>query len=362
MNMSHPQQHNEEKVKVGISIGDINGVGMELIIRILSDNRLLQDITPVVYGSSKIASFYRKALAIQEFNFHLINNASEAARNKANLVNLWQEEIPVTPGQSSDTGGKYAFLSLEAAVKDLASGKVDVLVTAPINKLNMQSEQFKFPGHTEYLASIAGVDEALMMMVAGDLRVGMVTAHVPLNKVSSLITKDRIMNYARKMNQSLIRDFGVRKPRIAVMGINPHAGENGLLGEEDKNVIEPAVNALRNEGILAFGPYAADGFFGSGNFRNFDGILAMYHDQGLAPFKALSFDEGVNYTAGLPVVRTSPDHGTAYDLAGKGTASESSFRNAIYLAKDIYLHRRFHRENTANPLQPQVKAERNERD
>lgn len=360
--MSQPNITNDDKVKVGISIGDINGVGMEIIIKTLSDNRLLQDITPIVYGSSKIASYYRKTLNIPEFNFYSVNSADDALRNKANLVNCWQDEVQINPGQATEAGGKYAFMSLEAAVKDLASGKVDVLVTAPINKQVMQSDQFRFPGHTEYLASVAGVDEALMMMVAGELRVGMVTAHVPLNKVSSLITRERIASYVRKMNQSLIRDFGVRKPKIAVMGINPHAGENGLLGDEDKNIIEPAVSALRNEGIMVFGPYAADGFFGSGNFKNFDGILAMYHDQGLAPFKALSFDEGVNFTAGLPIVRTSPDHGTAYDLAGKGLAAETSFRNAIYLAKDVYLQRKFHREVTANPLQPQVKAERGDRD
>ncbi|MBX7094833.1 MAG: 4-hydroxythreonine-4-phosphate dehydrogenase PdxA [Flavobacteriales bacterium] len=357
------QQHtSEDRVRIGISVGDINGVGMEIILKSLADNRLFGEITPIVYGSSKLASYYRKVLQMNEFNFHLINSATEAQKNKANLVQVWNEEMNITPGEATSLGGKYAFQSLEAAVKDLASGKIDVLVTAPINKLVMQSDQFKFPGHTEYLASIAGVDEALMMMVGGSLRVGLVTAHVPLKEVSTLITKDKIIRTAQRMNQSLIRDFGIRKPRIAVLGINPHAGENGLLGEEDRNVIEPAINALRNEGIMAFGPYAADGLFGSGNFRNFDGILAMYHDQGLTPFKALSFDEGVNFTAGLPVVRTSPDHGTAYDLAGKGSASEASFRNAIYLAKDVFLNRKFYKEINSNPLQPQVKAERNERE
>ncbi|HAA00764.1 MAG TPA: 4-hydroxythreonine-4-phosphate dehydrogenase PdxA [Flavobacteriales bacterium] len=356
------QSHNDHKVRVGISVGDINGVGMEIIIRTLADNRILQDIVPVVYGNSKLASYYKKALNLPEFNFHSIQNASDAVRNKANLVNCWNDEVTFTPGEANSTGGKYAFISLEAAVKDLAGGKLDVLVTAPINKEVMQSDQFRFPGHTEYLASIAGVDEALMMMVAGDLRVGVLTGHIPLNQVSSQITKDRLQAVVKRMNQSLIRDFGIRRPRIAVLGLNPHAGENGLLGEEDKNIITPAIQSLRNEQLMVFGPYPADGFFGSGNFRNFDGVLAMYHDQGLAPFKSISFNEGVNFTAGLPVVRTSPDHGTAYDLAGKGTADETSFRNAIYLAKDVFLQRRFHKEITANPLQAQVRSERSERE
>lgn len=356
------QNHSENRVRVGISVGDINGIGMEIIIKTLSDNRILQDITPVVYGSSKLASFYRKVMNVQEFSFHLINNADEARDNKANLVNVWNEEVTISMGEANSTGGTYAFKSLEAAARDLASGKVDVLVTAPINKLVMQSDQFKFPGHTEYLAQMANVDEALMMMVAGNIRVGLVTSHVPLKEVSSLLTKERILNRVRQINQSLIRDFGIRRPRIAVLGLNPHAGENGLLGEEEKNTIEPAIRQAASEGLMVFGPYGADGFFGSGNFKNFDGILAMYHDQGLTPFKTLAFDEGVNFTAGLPIVRTSPDHGTAYDLTGKNLANEASFRQAIYLAKDVFLQRKFHREITANPLQPQVKQDRNDRE
>ncbi|MFZ5554523.1 MAG: 4-hydroxythreonine-4-phosphate dehydrogenase PdxA [Bacteroidota bacterium] len=351
---------NDGTIKVGVSIGDINGIGMEVIIKTFADNRVLQDVTPVVYGSSKIASYYKKNLNLNEFNFHLIRDSAEAQPKKANLVACWEEEVIVNMGQANETGGKYALRSLEAACKDLAAGKIDVLVTAPLNKNMMQSERFKFPGHTEYLANLSNVEEALMMMVGGNLRVGVVTGHIPLSAVSQKITKDRVLKYIRLMNQSLIRDFGVRKPKIAVLGVNPHAGENGLLGEEDRNHIEPAVKQAKQENIVAIGPYAADGLFGSGNFKNFDGILAMYHDQGLAPFKALSFDEGVNFTAGLPVVRTSPDHGTGYDLCGKNIASEASFRNAVYLAKEIFLARKFHKEINANPLQVQVVAEKGE--
>ncbi len=362
MSASASPPHPDYKIKVGITCGDINGIGMEIILKTFSDNRMLQDITPVVYASSKIASYYRKALGANEFNFTQVQSASEAAPRKANLINCWNEEVTVTPGQANATGGTYALKSLEAAVKDLAAGQIDVLVTAPVNKQVMQSDKFRFPGHTEYLASLSNVEEALMLMVSGDLRVGVVTGHVPLSSVPGLITRDQLIRHIRLMNQSLIRDFVVRKPRIAVLGLNPHAGENGLLGDEDKNEIIPALEQARKENIVAMGPYPADGFFGSGAFKKFDGVLAMYHDQGLVPFKALSFGEGVNYTAGLPIVRTSPDHGTAYDIAGTGTASEASFRNAIYLAKDIWQNRRFHREINANPLQAQVKNERGDRE
>ena len=351
-----------ERIRVGISIGDVNGIGMEVIMKTLLEPKIYQDITVLVYGSGKIASFYKKVLNMNDFNFNVIQNAEEAQAKKPNLINCWNDDVVINMGQANETGGKYAFKSLEAAVKDLASGKIDVLVTAPINKQVMQSDNFKFPGHTEYLASLSNVDEALMMMVAGDLRVGVLTGHIPLNKVPSMITRDRIVNHIRKMNQSLIRDFGIRKPRIAVLGLNPHAGEQGLLGEEDKNIIEPAVLSMKSENIIAVGPYAADGFFGSGNFKNFDGILAMYHDQGLSPFKALAFDQGVNFTAGLPIVRTSPDHGTGYDITGKNIADESSFRNALYLACDVLNNRRLYKEINANPLQQQVKIERNERE
>lgn len=348
----------KDHIRVGISCGDINGIGMEIIIKTLADPLFQQSFTTVVYGSGKIAGYYRKNMGLNDFSFNIINSAEEIKAKKANLINLWNEEVIVNMGQSTETGGKYALRSLEAATKDLAAGKIDVLVTAPINKHNIQTDRFRFPGHTEYLAQMANVNEALMFLVSDDLRIGVVTGHIPISQVAQNITKDKIVRMAKIMNQSLIRDFGIRKPKIAVLGLNPHAGDQGLIGDEDKNIIEPAVSALKNEGILAMGPYPADGFFGAGNFKNFDGILAMYHDQGLVPFKTLSFGSGVNFTAGLPIVRTSPDHGTAYDQVGKGTADESSFRNAIYLATDIYLNRKFLKEITANPLQQQIATEK----
>lgn len=347
-----------ENIKIGISCGDINGVGMEIIIKTLSEPMFQQSFTTVVYASGKIAGYYRKNMNMNDFSFHIINSAEEMKQHKPNLVNVWNEEVVVTPGQANEVGGKYALRSLEAATKDLAAGKIDVLVTAPINKQTIQSEKFNFPGHTEYLAKMSNVNEALMLMVSDNLRIGVVTGHIPVNQIAQNLSKDKIARVARILNQSLIRDFGIRKPKIAVLGLNPHAGDNGLIGEEDKTMIEPAIASLKNEGILAMGPYSADGFFGSGNYKNFDGILAMYHDQGLIPFKTLSFGSGVNYTAGLPVVRTSPDHGTAYDIVGKGTSDESSFRSAIYLATDIYMNRKFQKEITANPLKQQIAPEK----
>jgi 4-hydroxythreonine-4-phosphate dehydrogenase len=343
-----------QKVKVGISIGDLNGIGMEVIIKTLLDNRVLQDFTPIVYGSTRVASYHRKALGINDFSFSPIKDASDANSKKANLVNCWDEEVKMQLGLSSDTAGEYALKSLEAATSDLASGKIDVLVTAPINKRSIQSDKFNFPGHTEYLANMSNVDEALMLMVSDNLRVGVVTGHIPLSEVSKELTKEKIAEKIELMHNSLVRDFGVRKPKIAVLGLNPHAGERGLMGEEEGNIISPAIKKAKDNGMMVFGPYPADGLFGSSNFKNFDGILAMYHDQGLAPFKALSFGSGVNYTAGLPIVRTSPDHGTAFEIAGKGKAEASSFRNAMYLARDIFLNRKDHKELTANPLTPQL--------
>lgn len=349
-------QQQNENTKIGISIGDVNGIGMEIIIKTFTDNRILENITPIVYGSGKIASYYKKALNMNEFNFHVVNNTDDVKPQKANLINVWNEEVVINMGQATENGGKYAFRSLEAAVKDLAAGKIDALVTAPINKKLLQTDRFKFPGHTEYLANLSNIDEALMMMVADDLRVGLVTTHLPLKEVSAVITKERLIKKIKMMHSSLQRDFGIVKPKIAVLGLNPHAGEAGLLGLEEKNIIEPVIHQVFNEGIVAIGPYPADGFFGSGNFKKFDGILAMYHDQGLTPFKALAFNTGVNYTAGLPIVRTSPDHGTGYDIAGKGMADENSFRRAVLLARDIYLQRKRHKQMNANPLQKQQVA------
>lgn len=337
-------------VKVGITMGDINGVGPEVIIKTFLDNRMMQVCTPVVYGSSKVASFYRKQLNTGEFTFNIIKDASQATNKNPNMINVWDEETKVDVGESTELGGKKALQSLQAVVVDLKAGKLDAMVTAPINKNNIQSAEFKFPGHTEFLAEYFGPNKYLMLLVNGNLRVGTVTGHIPLSEVSKAISKEKIIEKAEILNQSLIKDFCIRKPKIAILGLNPHAGDNGLLGKEEIEIISPAVNQLREKGILAFGPYAADGFFGSGAFENYDGVLAMYHDQGLAPFKAMSFSSGVNFTAGLPIVRTSPDHGTAYDIAGKNIASENSFREAIYLACDIVKKRKLFAEINANPL------------
>ncbi len=337
-------------VKVGISIGDFNGIGMEVIIKTFMDNRMMQVCTPVVYGSSRIASFHRKALNITDFSFNIIREASAANPKMANLINCWDEELKMELGTSTPIAGEKSIKSLELAVNDLKNGKIDVLVTAPINKNNVQSDKFNFPGHTEYLAETFESKEYLMLLVSDDLRIGTVTGHIPLNKVAASLTSEKIISKVKIMNQSLMRDFGVRKPKIAVLGLNPHAGDGGLLGEEENKIILPAIEKLKSEGLLVIGPYAADGFFGSLVYRQFDGVLAMYHDQGLIPFKSLAFESGVNFTAGLPIVRTSPDHGTGYDIAGKNSASESSFREAVYLACDIFSKRQTHSNLSANPL------------
>lgn len=349
--MSTTEERN--KIKIGISVGDINGIGPEVIIKCLSNNDILNEFTPVIYASSKVISYYKKALNLNDFNWNTINNAEEAKPKRVNLINVWNEEVAISMGSANEAGGTYAFKSLEAATKELASGKIDVLVTAPINKNNIQSKDFKFPGHTEYLAHLSNADFALMAMVADQLRIATVTGHVPLKDVPKLITRNSIGKCLVAFNQSLKRDFGIPKPKIAVLGLNPHAGDNGTLGEEENNIIKPAVEKAMKDGIFTMGPYGADGFFASGLYTQFDGILSMYHDQGLIPFKTLAFENGVNFTAGLPIVRTSPDHGTAYDIAGKNLASEASFRNACYLAKDVYFNRKFYKEINASPLQRQ---------
>lgn len=337
----------------GISHGDINGIGYEVIIKALMDNSMNEVCTPIVYGSPKVAAYHRKALNINNFSFNNIRSADEASLRKVNMINCLDDNVRVELGKATPQSGEAALISLERAVEDLLNGKTDVLVTAPIDKENIQSPAFKFNGHTEYLKSKAGASDVLMFMIGESMRIGVATGHVPLSSVPGLITIDLLMSQLRLMNQSLIVDFGIRKPRIAVLGLNPHAGENSLLGKEEGETIIPTVQQAVREGILAFGPYPADGFFGAGSFVKFDGILAMYHDQGLAPFKALSFDTGVNFTAGLPFVRTSPVHGTAFSIAGKGEASESSFRQAIYLACTIYKNRMAYSEITRNPLKHQ---------
>ncbi|HLN21286.1 MAG TPA: 4-hydroxythreonine-4-phosphate dehydrogenase PdxA [Bacteroidales bacterium] len=340
-------------VIAGISQGDINGIGYEVVMKALSDPLIYEIVTPVVYGSPKVAAYHRKALNINNFNFNNVRNADEAHSRKANMVNCLDDNVRVELGKSTPAGGEAAFISLEKAVDDLIKGKINVLVTAPIDKYNIQSKDFQFKGHTDYLKHRAGADDVLMFMIGEGVRIGVATEHVPLRKVPELITLQLLLRKIKLMNQSLIADFGIRKPLIAVLGLNPHAGDNSLLGTEEAEIIAPAVQEAQKEGIMAFGPFPADGFFGSGSFSKFDGILAMYHDQGLAPFKALSFDTGVNFTAGLPFVRTSPVHGTAFSIAGKGEASESSFRQALYLACDIYKNRQLHAEISRNPLKHQ---------
>jgi len=341
---------NKTLIKVGITLGDLNGVGPEIIVKALHDNRILTDIIPVVYGSNKVISHYKKQLNLHEFNYASCKSAAEINPKKVNIINVWQDEVQIEPGTANADGGKYALLSLEAATKDLAEGKIDVLVTAPFSKENVAKAGFNFPGHTEYLAEMSGAKEALMVLVSGNLRVALVTTHIPIKEISSQLQKDLILSKIEAFEQSLKKDFGLIRPRIAVFGLNPHAGENGKIGEEEQLTIIPAIQAAKQKGVLAFGPYPADGFFGSPLRQQFDGVLAMYHDQGLAAFKALCFNDGVNFTAGLPIVRTSPDHGTAFDIAGKMLADEQSLRSAIFLAVDIYRKRRIFKEIHANPL------------
>lgn len=340
-------------VRVGISIGDINGIGPEVIIKALNDNRILLDCTPIIYGSTKTLSYHKKAIGDNDFMYSTCKSADEALNRKVNVINVWNEEINFELGKATEIGGKFALLSLEAATQDLASGKIDVLVTAPISKEAMAKSGFKFPGHTEYLADKAGMDDALMMMVAPTMRVALVSTHIPLKDVSSSLSQEAIFKKIKTFEKSLKADFGIIRPKIAVFGVNPHAGENGKMGTEEAEIILPAINQAKTENILAFGPFPADGFFGSSAMSQYDGILAMYHDQGLTAFKALAFDDGVNYTAGLPIVRTSPDHGTAFDIVGQNKASAQSMRSAIYLAMDIFRNQKAKKEMTANPLKIQ---------
>lgn len=344
----------EKKIKVGITHGDFNGIGYETILKMLEDNRILDLCTIIIYGSAKIASFYRKILGDSATTgMAQINRPAEARADIPNIINVIGQEAHIEPGQASREAGEAAFAAIERAVADLNNGEIDLLVTAPINKNSIQSELFNFPGHTEYLAAAANSEtmpEPLMLLCAGDLRVAVVTTHTPISKLSEAITQEAVFNKIKLLEQSLIQDFSIVKPRIAVLGLNPHAGEGGLLGDEELSRITPAIEQARQEGIHAFGPYPADGFFGNGLYKHFDGVLAMYHDQGLAPFKTIAMDEGVNFTAGLPFVRTSPDHGTGYDIAGKGVASPQSMRNAIYLAIDVLRSRRNYSAATANPL------------
>lgn len=347
-------------MKIGITQGDVNGIGYEVIMKALQDMEIIEDLTPIIYGSPKAAAYHRKALNVAGFSLNNINDAEEAHPRRINIVTCGDDNIKVELGKSSEAAGQAAFAALEAAVRDLSDGKIDAVVTAPINKKNIQSESFHFPGHTEYLEQAAQAP-ALMLLVAGKLRVGVVAGHVPISKVAQFITADKIVSKLRILNRSLRQDFSIDGPRIAVLGLNPHSGDHGLLGEEEETVIAPAIAKAQDEGICAMGPYPADGLFGSDALGKFDAILAMYHDQGLAPFKALAFTSGVNFTAGLPIIRTSPDHGTAYDIAGLDKADPTSMREAIYLAMDIVRNRRTNIELEANRLttKGETRAERN---
>jgi 4-hydroxythreonine-4-phosphate dehydrogenase len=323
------------KPRVGITIGDLNGIGPEVIIKALADHRLFNLLTPVIYGSAKIISFYKKQLNIEEFNYSQVRGRGQYAPKTINVINCWEDNIEVVPGKASREAGKAAFIALKQACEDVRDGHLDALVTAPIDKHTIHSEEFPFKGHTEYLTQFFGEKESLMFMVSEGLRVGLVTEHIPVKDVASAITKEKLEAKVRLMEQSLKKDFGITKPKIAILGLNPHAGDGGLIGAEDENLIKPFINDQRNKGKLVYGPFPADGYFATGAYKKYDATLAMYHDQGLVPFKAIAFDNGVNFTAGLPIVRTSPDHGTAYQIAGQNLADETSLREALYTAVDI---------------------------
>ncbi|MBP1629368.1 MAG: 4-hydroxythreonine-4-phosphate dehydrogenase [Bacteroidetes bacterium] len=337
-------------IKIGISQGDFNGVGYEILLKTFSDARIMEHCTPILYGSSKILSYYKKMINTPDFPFTNIKSAEQAEKGKLNVLNIIHDEVKIDVGQETEMGGKLAALSLEMACEDLVNGKYDAMVTNPISKKNIQSVDFHFPGHTEYLTQKFGAKDSLMIMSCGRIKIGIMTNHLALKDVPKVITEDLILRKLRTMDNSLKRDFGIRMPKIAVMALNPHAGDHGVNGEEDETIIRPAIKKAFNEGILAFGPFPSDGFFGSTDFNNYDGVLALYHDQGLIPFKLMSFAEGVNFTAGLPYVRTSPAHGTAYHIAGKNEANAQSFRNAVYLAIDITKNRREYDALTADTL------------
>ena len=345
-------ENNNKRLKVGITIGDTNGIGIEVALKAVSVPEMMDFCIPVIYGSSKIVSYHRNACNMPGFQINHTKSAENLKDNMPNLVECIDQEVKVELGQPSKQAGAAAFQALEAAVRDLKAGLIDVLVTAPISKENIQSDQFHFPGHTEYLESAAGDgNKALMILCTAGLRVALVTAHLPLTQVSNALTIEGIREKLSLLNTSLKRDFNIDGPRIAVLSLNPHAGENGILGTEERDIILPAMQqSLDEDGVQCFGPYAADGFFGARHYRRFDGVLAMYHDQGLAPFKTIAMDEGVNFTAGLPIVRTSPDHGTGYDIAGQGIANESSMRHAIYTAIDVYRNRVRYDKAKQNPL------------
>ena len=349
----------EEKIKLGISIGDLNGIGGELVIKTFEDSRMLEFCTPVIYASVKTLSFFKKHFE-SSIDFNSIQTAEKAVESKVNVITVWKDDVKINFGEEDLIIGSYAIKSLQAAVKDLKDDQIDVLVTAPINKHNIQSEDFKFPGHTDYLAQQLEGD-SLMFMVSDNLKVGLLTDHVPVSEVSKQITPESIENKISIIYNSLVQDFNIRLPKIAVLGLNPHTGDNGVIGNEDDEVLRPTLQAIKNRGKVVYGPYSADSFFGSKNYKNFDAILATYHDQGLIPFKTLAFGSGVNFTAGLSKVRTSPDHGTAYEIAGKGVADISSFKEAIFSAISIFRNRQMNQKLSSNPLAKQPKKAYNKK-
>ena len=337
-------------VKIGITMGDINGIGPEVIIKALSNPKILDYCIPVIYGSGKIMSYYKNIVKSDDFIFQQTRSGEKLHPGKIYVMNCWQENVTVSMGKVTETGGKYAWIALDQAIHDIQSSWIDGLVTAPIHKQAMQLAGFKYTGHTDYLAEKLNAKEYMMMMAGQSMRIGLVTTHIPLNEVAVKITSSKIKSSIQVLHQSMQRDFGIDQPMLAVLGLNPHAGDGGVIGSEELNIIAPAIQEAKLQGITVFGPFSADGFFGSGQFKKFDGILAMYHDQGLIPFKALEFETGVNYTAGLPVVRTSPDHGTAFDIAGQNQADPTSFRSALFGAMDIARQRKKYAEDRANPL------------
>ena len=348
----------DDRIRIGISQGDINGIGLEVILKTLMEPSIVEICTPVLFSSQKTVSYYRKVLGIDELNFNAVRDLNQISAKKVNVVVCYEEEVNIEMGKPSDIGGKYALISLEKATEALTNKQIDALVTAPINKHSIQGPDFNYPGHTEYLAAKLG-GEPLMVLCTDQLRVAVVTGHVALKDVSGKITSGKVSEKIDQLHKSLLEDFGIRKPKIAVLGLNPHAGDNGVIGNEDKDIIVPAVNKAFGENKFVYGPYSADGFFGNSTYKQFDGILAMYHDQGLIPFKTIAFNNGVNFTAGLNAVRTSPDHGTGYDIAGKNLANEESFKKAIYLAIDVFRNRKLHAKITENPLQhTTIKKER----
>jgi 4-hydroxythreonine-4-phosphate dehydrogenase len=342
--------HHDNKPVIGLTCGDVNGIGLEIIIKTVSDSRLLEMCTPVIFASNKVLNFYRKGLPEINFNFSAIKDATRINHKQVNLYNCWEEDVAVTPGILNEIGGKYAVQSLEIAAQALKEGKIDGLVTAPIHKKNTQTASFNFTGHTPYFKSLFGATDVLMFMVADNMRIALVTEHIPVQDVAKNITKEVIISKLQLMNASLKKDFGIDKPRIAVLGLNPHAGDEGLIGKEEETIIKPAVKEAKQKDVFCFGPYPSDAFFARGQHEKFDAVLAMYHDQGLIPFKSLAIGEGVNYTGGLPTVRTSPDHGVAFDIAGNNKADEASFRQAIFTCIDIINQRKGYTDNRSNKL------------